>query len=226
MSEFTCSGRPKASSRRGHRPKSASAAARRLRGPAQGLVKMEEPAPPSTKGRSAGGADLPAGALLSGAVSSNGAALGLNESKLLLRGLLALKKGEFGLRLPDEWTGLAGKVADAFNQAMETNQRMARELQRLSRVVGKEGKIQQRGSLGDVGGAWDTMIGCVNTLIEDLVYPSTETARVIGGVAKGDLSQTMALESGGRPLEGEFLRTARTVNTMVEQLGSFASEVT
>ncbi len=50
--------------------------------------------------------------------------------------------------------------------------------------------------------------------------------RVIGAVAKGDLSQTMAIEIEGRPLAGEFLRTARTVNTMVEQLGSFASEVT
>ena len=66
----------------------------------------------------------------------------------------------------------------------------------------------------------------VNTLIGDLVHPTSETARVIGAVAKGDLSQTMALEIEGRPLEGEFLRTAKTVNTMVNQLGSFASEVT
>ena len=61
---------------------------------------------------------------------------------------------------------------------------------------------------------------------DDLVRPTVDTARVIGAVAKGDLSQTMDLESDGRPLQGEFLRTARTVNTMVHQLGSFASEVT
>ena len=66
----------------------------------------------------------------------------------------------------------------------------------------------------------------VNTLIADLVRPTIDTARVIGAVAKGDLSQTMALDIDGRPLQGEFLRTARTVNTMVHQLGSFASEVT
>src|SRR5262249_39117704 len=100
------------------------------------------------------------------------------------------------------------------------------ELERLSRVVGKQGRIGERGTLGEVGGAWNTSIGCVNTLIADLAYPLSETSRVIGAVAKGDLSQTVAAEMDGRPLEGEFLKTARTVNTMVEQLGSFASEVT
>src|SRR5439155_1086774 len=59
-----------------------------------------------------------------------------------------------------------------------------------------------------------------------LVHPTRETARVIGAVAQGDLSQTMALEIDERPLEGEFLKTAKLVNKMVDQLGSFASEVT
>src|SRR5437762_698651 len=75
-------------------------------------------------------------------------------------------------------------------------------------------------------GSWSECIDSVNTLIADLVQPTTEVARVIGAVAKGDLSQTMALEIEGRPLTGEFLRTAETVNTMVDQLGAFASEVT
>ena len=103
---------------------------------------------------------------------------------------------------------------------------MAQELERLSRVVGKEGKINQRADIGEVTGAWAESVASVNTLIGDLVHPTSETARVIGAVAKGDLSQTMALEIEGRPLEGEFLRTAKTVNTMVNQLSSFASEVT
>ena len=80
--------------------------------------------------------------------------------------------------------------------------------------------------MGDVRGSWADSIDSVNALIADLVHPTTETARVIGAVAKGDLSQTMALEMDGRPLQGEFRRTAVTVNTMVDQLGSFASEVT
>src|SRR5262249_62395987 len=101
-----------------------------------------------------------------------------------------------------------------------------RELARLSRVVGKEGKISQRASLGDVSGSWAASIASVNELIDDLVHPTSETARVIGAVAQGDLSQTMALEVDERPLQGEFLRTAKTINKMVDQLGSFASEVT
>src|SRR5947209_16838478 len=144
----------------------------------------------------------------------------------LLNALIALKKGNFSVRLPVEWVGVAGKVADTFNEVIELNERMARELERLSRVVGKEGKISQRATLGDVSGSWETSIGFVNDLISDLVHPTSETARVIGAVAQGDLSQTMALEIDDRPLAGEFLRTAKIVNKMVNQLGSFASEVT
>src|SRR5947209_4966033 len=144
----------------------------------------------------------------------------------LLTALIALKKGDFSVRLPVEWTGVAGKVADTFNEVVELNERMARELERLSLVVGKEGKISQRASLGDVSGSWAASIDSVNNLIEDLVHPTSETARVIGAVAQGDLSQTMALEIDDRPLQGEFLRTAKIVNKMVDQLGSFAAEVT
>jgi HAMP domain-containing protein/signal transduction histidine kinase/CheY-like chemotaxis protein len=149
-----------------------------------------------------------------------------NEMTALLTALSALKKGKPGVRLPVEWTGVAGKVADAFNEVVELNERMSHELARLSRVVGKEGKIGQRFALGDVSGFWQQSVDSVNELIDNLVHPTSETARVIGAVAQGDLSQTMALESGDRPLQGEFLRTAKTINKMVDQLGSFASEVT
>ncbi len=148
------------------------------------------------------------------------------DTTVLLTALTALKKGDFSVRLPMDWTGLAGKVADTFNEVVELNQRMARELDRLSRVVGKEGRIAQRASLGDVSGSWSEAIDSVNDLIGDLVHPTSETARVIGAVAQGDLSQTMALEIDDRPLQGEFLRTAKTINKMVDQLGSFAAEVT
>ena len=144
----------------------------------------------------------------------------------VLRALLALKRGDFSVRLPEEWDGIDGKIAAAFNEVTSTSQRMAAELARVSRVVGTEGKITQRASIGDVGGAWADAVGSVNALISDLVHPTTETARVIGAVAKGDLTQTMALEIDDRPLQGEFLRTALTVNRMVSQLNSFSSEVT
>ncbi len=148
------------------------------------------------------------------------------DTACLLHALTALKKGDFSVRLPMEWTGAAGKVADTFNEVVELNERMAKELERLSHRVGKEGKIGQRGSLGDVTGSWAAAIDSVNELIDDLVHPTRETARVIGAVAQGDLSQTMALEVDNRPLQGEFLRTAKVVNKMVDQLGTFASEVT
>src|SRR5580693_6293631 len=149
-----------------------------------------------------------------------------SEMTDLLSALVSLRRGDFTVRLPEAWIGVAGKVADTFNEVVELNQRMARELDRLSRVVGKEGKITQRASLGDVSGSWSDSIDSVNDLIGDLVHPTSETARVIGAVAQGDLSQTMALEIEDRPLQGEFLRTAKTINKMVDQLGSFAAEVT
>src|SRR5947209_6749030 len=148
------------------------------------------------------------------------------DTAALLTALIGLKKGDCSVRLPTHWTGVAGKVADTFNQVVELNERMANELDRLSRVVGKEGKLTQRASLGDVSGHWRDSVGCVNALIDALVHPTSETARVIGAVAQGDLSQTMALEVEDRPLQGEFLRTAKTINKMVDQLSSFASEVT
>ncbi|AKT37460.1 HAMP domain-containing protein [Chondromyces crocatus] len=148
------------------------------------------------------------------------------DGRQLLAALVALKKGDFSVRLPIDLEGLEGKIADTFNEVVDLNEKMAKELDRLARVVGKEGKIDQRAWIGEVSGAWSDTVASVNTLVGDLVQPTSEMARVIGAVAKGDLSQTMALDGGGRPLEGEFLRTARTVNTMVEQLASFASEVT
>jgi HAMP domain-containing protein/signal transduction histidine kinase/CheY-like chemotaxis protein len=149
-----------------------------------------------------------------------------NEFGPVLNALAALKRGERGVRLPSEWSGLAGKVADTFNDVASQNERMAEELARLRLAVGKQGKLRERGSIGDVHGFWRESIHDVNSLIEDLVHPTTETARVIGAVAQGDLSQKMALEVEGDPMQGEFLRTATTINKMVDQLGSFASEVT
>ena len=148
------------------------------------------------------------------------------DRKQLLSVLTRLKKGDFSVRLAPGARGVEGRIADAFNDVVELNQRMSLELARLSQLVGKEGRISERAFLGDVQGSWAASIRSVNALIGDLARPTIDTSRVIGAVAKGDLSQTMELESEGRALRGEFLRTARTVNTMVDQLSSFASEVT
>ncbi len=148
------------------------------------------------------------------------------DSGTLLTALKALKRGDFSVRLPMNWFGMAGKIADTFNDIVEMNERLASELVRLNRVVGKQGKISQRAAASGMTGGWAESVASVNSLIDDLVSPTHETARVIGAVAKGDLSQAMVLEADGRRLEGEFFRTAMIVNSMVDQLSSFASEVT
>ncbi|MDB6090093.1 MAG: putative histidine kinase, atypical hybrid [Gammaproteobacteria bacterium] len=148
------------------------------------------------------------------------------ETSAILAALIALKRGNSDVRLPEEWPGQAGRIAEAFNEVVELNVRTARELERLNQVVGREGKLRHRASLGNVSGFWYDSIENINALIDDLVHPTTEVARVIGAFAQGDLTKTMALEIESRPLEGEFRRTAKTINKMIEQLSSFATEVT
>jgi HAMP domain-containing protein/CheY-like chemotaxis protein/signal transduction histidine kinase len=148
------------------------------------------------------------------------------DANHLLASLIAFKKGDFSVRLPVNQVGLPGKIADALNDIFEMNENMVKELGRVSTAVGKEGRIAQRASLAVGPGGWSSCVESVNSLISDLVQPTTEVARVIGAVAQGDFSQKMSLEAEGRPLKGEFIRTARVVNTMVDQLNSFAGEVT
>src|SRR5436309_2130851 len=148
------------------------------------------------------------------------------DTKALLQVLSSVKKGDFSARLPGGWTGIDGKIADTLNDIIEMMWDSAKEMERVSRVVGKEGKLSQRATLPAAGGAWMTRVTAVNHLIEDLARPTVEMARVIGAVAKGDLNQTIALEAEGQPLRGEFLRTAKMVNAMVKQLDGFAAEVT
>src|SRR5437764_9971810 len=94
------------------------------------------------------------------------------ELKQLLNALIAFKRGDFSVRLPADWTGLAGKVADTFNEVIAINERMSGELERIGRVVGKEGRIGPRISLGPVSEGWTDCIGCINTVIADSVHPT------------------------------------------------------
>src|SRR6202453_1877812 len=151
--------------------------------------------------------------------------MGLNLREML-RALIAARDGDFAARLPSDVPGIEGKIADVFNEIMLSNQRMARELERMSQVVGREGKLSKRANFGARGGAWREMESSINALVSDLVWPVAEITRSIDAVAKGDLTQGMSLEVEGRPLEGEFLRSAKIVNTMIGQLNLFTSEVT
>jgi HAMP domain-containing protein len=148
------------------------------------------------------------------------------DRRQLVSALRSLRRGDFTVRLSEDSEGMDQDIAILFNEVVSLNQQLTQEFERLSQVVGKEGKINQRARVRGASGGWETKLRAVNELIDDMVQPTAEVARVIGAVAKGDLSQTMAVEIDGRPLRGEFLRIGKIANTMVEQLASFASEVT
>ncbi|MEX0729085.1 MAG: HAMP domain-containing protein [Planctomycetaceae bacterium] len=144
----------------------------------------------------------------------------------ILSAMIAFRDGDFSVRLPIEWSGTEGRIAEAFNQTIAQEERITRETVRVSVTVGKEGRLTQRMSVPLAIGSWAVKTQSVNTLIDDLVRPTTEVARAIGAVAKGDLGQSMELEVDGSMLQGEFLRSAKLVNTMIDQLSVFTSEVT
>jgi CheY-like chemotaxis protein/HAMP domain-containing protein/signal transduction histidine kinase len=144
----------------------------------------------------------------------------------VLRALQSVRDGDFSVRLPGDKAGLAGKIADTFNEIVSSSERLARELERAGRIVGKEGRTRHRVGLDRRSGSWGAMEVSVNTLIDDLLWPTAEVTGAIAAVAKGDLSKTMSLEVDGRPLQGEFLRSASIVNAMIEQMSAFTSEVT
>src|SRR4051812_37213313 len=134
----------------------------------------------------------------------------------ILRALRSLKRGDFSVRLPIDLVGMDGEIASAFNEVVELNDSMAREFERISAMVGREGKISERARLHGASGSWAQCVDSINGLVGDMAYPVSEVARVIGAVARGNLSQSMNLEVDGRPLRGEYLRISTVVNTMVD----------
>ncbi|MGH9224829.1 MAG: HAMP domain-containing protein, partial [Acidimicrobiales bacterium] len=143
----------------------------------------------------------------------------------LLGALQAAKAGE-RVRLSARRGGLPAEVARAFNELSDTRARLNQELGRVVRAVGRDGRIGERMRVDGMVGQWASTGASVNSLIDDLVRPTQEVARVISAVAAGDLSQKMAVNIEGRAVKGEFQRMGNVVNSMVDQLGSFADEVT
>jgi HAMP domain-containing protein/CheY-like chemotaxis protein/signal transduction histidine kinase len=152
--------------------------------------------------------------------------LSFSDLSVILASLQTMRDGDFSVRLPGNWVGVAGKIADTFNEIVTANQQMAQELKRVGQVVGKEGRTRERMRFHLPKAAWGEIEMSVNTLVDDLLRPTTEVTRAIAAVAKGNLTQNVQLDVDGRPLEGEFLRSANIVNTMIQQLGVFTSEVT
>jgi signal transduction histidine kinase/CheY-like chemotaxis protein/HAMP domain-containing protein len=154
-----------------------------------------------------------------------GAEISVGELEELQRGLEAARAGDFTVRLRGHGGGIVAEIFDAYNDVIQMNARMAEGLTRIARIVGREGKMTERLTLAEATGSWRASVDAVNSLTDDLVRPTTEVARVIVAVAEGDLSQKMALTIEGQPLKGEFLRIGTAVNSMVDQLSSFAAEV-
>jgi signal transduction histidine kinase/HAMP domain-containing protein/ActR/RegA family two-component response regulator len=143
------------------------------------------------------------------------------DEAVLLTVLSDIKNGDFSVRMPLAWTGVAGKIADTLNAVIAANETLGAELARVSWSVGKEGKLSQRVALRGSDQVWSETIGSVNSLIEDLVRPTSEMQRVIGAVADGDLSKKITAD-----VSGEVLELKNTINAMVDQLNRFVSEVT
>ena len=150
----------------------------------------------------------------------------IDPTQDLLQSLQAMRAGDFSARMRGDYLGIEGKIADAFNEIAAANERMAQQLERVGQVVGREGQTRQRVNFGLSSGSWADMESSINTLIDDLLWPTREVTRAVAAVAQGDLLQTVQLDVEGRPLRGEFLQSANIVNTMIKQLGVFTSEVT
>ena len=144
----------------------------------------------------------------------------------LLAGLRAMDAGDFSVRLAPNGDPLMAELILAYNSVADRHSRLTDEIARVSGSVGREGKMRDRASIGPAAGQWSVAVDSVNSLITDLVQPTSEVARVIKAVAEGDLSQKVELEIDGKQVQGEFFRIGSTVNRMVDQLNAFASEVT
>ncbi|MDF3031918.1 MAG: sensor histidine kinase [Moraxellaceae bacterium] len=146
--------------------------------------------------------------------------------KALLTTLTAYRNGDFSVRMPLDWTGMPGKIADTLNAIIDSSAETTAEFERVAHLVGKQGKVNERVVLPAVKGSWARLVESSNALANDLVSPMNEMIRIVGAVAEGDLSQNVPMELDGLKLQGQFLKSAQIVNTMVARLGTFSSEVT
>ncbi|MFF9330786.1 HAMP domain-containing protein [Streptomyces albogriseolus] len=149
----------------------------------------------------------------------------------LLGALVAMRDGNFRKRLTVTGDGVMAEIAAVFNEVADRNLHLTGELARVRRMVGREGKLTERLETGPSEGSWAAAIDHSNALVDDLVRPVSEVSRVLSAVAEGDLSprmelRTQAPDGTGHPLRGEFLKVARTVNNLVDQLSTFTDEVT
>jgi HAMP domain-containing protein/CheY-like chemotaxis protein len=164
-----------------------------------------------------------------GSANGNGKALhhgkGLDHRQLL-GALRAFRRGEFGVRLPDDLDGVDAQIAETFNELLQFTESLRAEVVDLRQTVGREGRTHRRLARGAARGGWGDYVTGVNEVLDDVTAHTADVARVLTAVAKGDLGQTIDLDGKDVSLRGDFMRHARIVNGMVSQLAAFSSEVT
>ncbi|MER6158266.1 HAMP domain-containing protein [Streptomyces sp. NPDC001868] len=146
---------------------------------------------------------------------------GEQELRQLLAGLTAVRDGDFGTRLPSDGEGLLGDIATVFNGMVDQLSVFTSEVTRVAREVGTEGTLGGQAEVPGVSGTWADLTDSVNAMAGNLTTQVRDIAQVATAVARGDLSQKIDV-----PAHGEILQLKDTVNTMVDQLSSFAAEVT
>ncbi|MFF1904553.1 HAMP domain-containing protein [Kitasatospora sp. NPDC058218] len=143
------------------------------------------------------------------------------DLRRLLAGLTAVRDGDFGTRLPGDADGLLGEIATVFNGMVDQLSLFTSEVTRVAREVGTEGRLGGQAAVPGVSGTWKDLTDSVNAMAGNLTTQVRDIAQVATAVAKGDLSQKIDVDA-----RGEILELKNTVNTMVDQLSSFAAEVT
>ncbi|MGW5721250.1 HAMP domain-containing protein [Amycolatopsis sp. NPDC003865] len=156
-----------------------------------------------------------------GANASGVGEAGEQELRRLLAGLTAVRDGDFGIRLPGGTDGLLGEIATVFNGMADQLSLFTSEVTRVAREVGSEGQLGGQAKVPGVSGTWKDLTDSVNAMAGNLTTQVRDIAQVATAVAKGDLSQKIDVDA-----RGEILELKDTVNTMVDQLSSFADEVT
>jgi signal transduction histidine kinase/CheY-like chemotaxis protein/HAMP domain-containing protein len=139
----------------------------------------------------------------------------------LLAGLTAVRGGDFSKRLAPVGDPLVDEIATVFNGMADQLDQFTAEVTRVSREVGTEGKLGGQAHVPGLSGTWRDLTESVNAMAGNLTTQVRNIAQVATAVAKGDLTQKIGVEA-----RGEILELKTTINTMVDQLSSFAGEVT
>ncbi|MBO0842843.1 MAG: HAMP domain-containing protein, partial [Nocardioides sp.] len=142
----------------------------------------------------------------------------------LREALTTMRDGTFTHRL-DPLDGPLADLSSLYNEIAERQQHLASELARVRRHAGRDGQYDERLRPSMGRGGWAAAVEDANSLVEDLVRPTTEVARVVAAVSAGDLDQRMDVRHGSRALKGYPLQVARSVNGLVGQLATIADEI-